>query len=121
VAFEKPIMVSGTFSIAEIQDIENSKYTKFSFLLGAFDGHLFDTFVSHLHESLNVGYQKNIVNPIQDLKLRVELDPDLASYVYPYLDTPDTYYKCDINISGVFVYGIKAYLCLDMHDINVRS
>ena len=41
VAFEKPIMVSGTFSIAEIQDFENSKYTKFFSLLGASDGHLF--------------------------------------------------------------------------------
>ena len=103
VAFKKPIMASGAFSIAEIQEIENKKYTQLFFLLGASDGHLFDTFVSHIRESVSVGYQKNIVNPLEDLKLLVKFDPDLVSYIYPYLDVLDTFYSCDINISVFFM------------------
>jgi hypothetical protein len=119
VAFENPIIVSGIFSISEIRDIQNSKYTKVFFQLSSSDGQLFDAFIGNLRETVSADYMKNIVSPLQDLKLPVKLDPDLASYTYPYLDSLDTYYKCEIHISGLFVSGLKAYLCLDMHDINI--
>lgn len=119
VVFENPIIVSGTFYISEIRDIQNSKYTKVFFQLSSSDGQLFDAFIGNLHETISVDYKKKIVSPLQDLRLPVKLDQDLASYIYPYLDSPDTYYKCDIHVSGLFVSGFKAYLCLDMHDINV--
>jgi hypothetical protein len=119
VSFKEPIIINGTFTIAEIQDIINSKYTNVYFRLKSSDGFMFDTFIKSLYETLKIGSDKKIVNPLFDLKLPIRMDPDLVSYIYPYLDTSRTIFQCDISIPGVFVSGLNVHLRMDMVDINL--
>jgi hypothetical protein len=119
VSFKEPIIINGTFTIAEIQDIINSKYTNVLFRLKSSDGFMFDTFIKSLYETLQIGSDTKIVNPLFDSKLPIRMDPDLVSYIYPYLDMPHTKFQCDISISGVFVSGLNVHLRMDMLDINL--
>lgn len=119
-AFVEPVNLYGTFTLSHIEDIPISKKSNVVFIMKNSDRLIFNDFVWSLSKCLHIGSDKNIVNPLCDLKLHVRMHSDLVSYMYPYLvDKPETKYYCEMVVFGVFLSGSNVYMCMDTRDVNV--